>query len=129
MEDMGKENHWENKKSGFFSGTSDDMSSENPWAPPEEVGIVHGIARGLKSGLTQDLPSAAGKALQFVGAEEAWKSLTAFAEQNAVPEDQQGFWEKGARAIGAVLPMILAGAVGNVAGVVAGVAGGAIFGL
>lgn len=131
MEDMSKENPWENKESIFSS--SSDMGAENPWAVPEEPALL-GIPRGIKTGLTKDLPGVAGKAMQFVAPEgsqlqKVGKSLTEYSEQGLPPEDQQGFWEKGARMVGSVLPMIVASAINPVAGVAAGLGGGALFGL
>ena len=94
----------------------------DPLEPPEEPALL-GIPRGLKTGLTKDLPGAAGKAMQFVASEgseisKVGKSLEEYS-QEGLPQEE-GFWEKGARTVGAMLPMIVASAVNPVAGVAAG---------
>jgi hypothetical protein len=131
---------WAEKKGflGFGDTKPESFNINNvpdPWAPPKEPALL-GIPRGLVTGLTKKGPGVVGGAMQFVSTEgsavnEAGKSISDYAASDTVPEEQKGFWEKGAELVGTILPLIVAGAVAPEGLAAAGVAGGgaALFGL
>jgi molybdopterin converting factor small subunit len=121
------------EQKGFFDSGPDDKLA-NPLDPPEEPSLL-GIPRGLKSGLQQGV-GVIGGAMQTVSPEgsavsEAGKSLTDYAEANVVPAEEEGFLEKGAKMLGLIAPLAIAGAVapGTVAPLAIGAAGAGVFGL
>ena len=96
---------------------SDEERNFSLYAPPKEPALL-GIPRGLATGLTKKGPGVVGGALQFVSPEgsaisEAGKAITDYAATDTIPEEQKGFWEKGAELVGTILPLIVAGKIGR----------------